>query len=175
MYKEYEPNPLIVDRAVEIWRGWVSNPQYKNMEGLPDPQNLLASSLAKTIADNCKNDDIDKFCESLRKVLLNKNTITRNGYTFSRHAMCLDVDYHPCENLQIAIDESGIKRGMPWKTTMNLNENHLSYSYGYASPYIYNYPLKNGKWLETTLHGKDIHKIVDLIENGVIDLDLKKV
>lgn len=44
---------------------------------------------------------------------------------------------------------------------------------GEPKKFAYQYQLSDGRCLTTTLRGDDICKIIKLIEDGVIDLDLK--
>jgi hypothetical protein len=181
MYNEYTPNSLIVDKAVSIWKSWMHNPKYDNLgishgatsilsEGVVP--NLIASSLADRMARSCVGDDMEKFGECLKKILM-ESTEFREGY--SNTTNYLSVDYDPCQALSLAGKLSGIKRNFPWKTSMYIGEKHLSYRYGYGAPNVYVYPLKNGNWLETTLNGDDMEKIISLVDTGVLNDKLEKI
>lgn len=171
----YKPNPIIIDRAVEVWKQMLSNPKYDNLgEDSPEPpssisSNRLASLITSALPKNNDTETLEKFGEALRHILLNDGLVTEKKEYIPIY---LSVDYHPDGTLQDAAKAVGLKMEFPWKTTMHLLENHLSVSMGYAAPYVSHYPLKNGRWLVASLEGRDIDKIIALIESGIITPEL---
>lgn len=173
-WDEYVPNSIVVERAVELWKNWINYPTYVNkgvLEG--DVPNSLASTLASRLAEKYKDDDLEKFSDVLRKILTEKTEFVQGERKRYGYTTYLSVDYDPCVELQYVKELSGIKRNLPWKTEMQIGRNYLSYCKEYQK--FYNYPLKDGRWFETNLKGDDIEKVIDLIDEGVLDLNLKKI
>jgi len=175
MYKEYEPNERIVDRAVALWKDMLGYPKYDN--GDRTGPSGLACIMASMLPKNNTSEVLDRFGEELKKLLMEKAEYESKSYndkpfTYEGPFDDMHVDYGPSFPLQRAAFLSGLEMEFPYKTNMWLTESYLTLSAGYAAPHVYHYPLSSDRWLETTLHGSDIDVILDLIENGVIDPQL---
>lgn len=168
----YTPNPLIVRKAVSIWRGALLVPKYDN--GASDFPNMMAQHMASTIPSNAGEPGVmDAFCESLAEVLMNKyrwdgHEIVRDdkkGMFFDH----LHVDYHPDGPLRMAASKAGLQVEFPWKTHMFLSQDYLSWQNGYRDESRYYYPLNAEctRWLVTRLHGSDIAYILAAINSGI--------
>jgi hypothetical protein len=161
----YTPNEIIIDRAVEIWKRAVRNPTYdmfaKNDVTSDRTTEVMCASLATMGNKNNKDENVlQKFGEELKKILMTKNE------NFDSYPRRLDVDYHPCNELQRAAINSGLKVNFPIKTNMSIGEDSLSFTMGYAAPYVKHYPMPNGKWLLTDLSGEDVQHVIKHITDG---------
>lgn len=175
-HKEYVPNERIVDRACALWVAMLRNPKYDN--GDKSFGGLMTQMLASRLKGG-EPDAIDRFGVELKKILMAPLEWEAKAYrdgdkptkytTLFNH---LSVDYGPDIPLKEAALRAGLSMEFPWKTTMTLAADYLSLGYGYGAPYVYHYPLSGDRWLETTLSGRDIDKIVALIEDGILSLDL---
>ena len=171
----YEPNALIVDRAVEVWKRLLRNPKYDAVGDDVESQRANPHmAFASLLAHNCRNNAeepgvLDKFGEALRKRLMEKDP---EYHCFETH---LSVDYDPCRTLHQAAEEAGLKMQWPWKTTMHLDTDNLCVGVGYGAPYEYHYPLPDGRWLITGLNGKDIDKIIDYVQGGKPEFTVEEV
>lgn len=156
----------LIDRAVTIWQRLLSNPRYQavcDKSGDEDKRTMgIASKLAYLTPSNATPELLDKFGEALRRRLIEE--CKKHEY------VCLSVDYGPDKILQEAKDEVGLEMEFPWKTVMHLLNGHLDVSEGYGTEYLHHYPLIDGRWLLTTLHGSDIAKVVALVEQGITDV-----
>ncbi len=155
------------------------NPKYDNGD------NSFAGMVTQTLAHMVREakptsmDAIDRFGVELKKILMAplewEAKSYRQGEPTTKYTTLFDymsVDYGPDIPLSEAAKRAGLEMEFPWKTSMRLCENYISLSYGYGAPYVYHYPLSDDRWLVTTLSGNDIGKIISLIEDGVLDLDL---
>jgi len=177
--REYEPNPIIVRKAVAIWRGAILVPRYDN--GADDLQNRMAQVLASRLPSNADEPGVlDKFCDELQRLLTTKLRFDRdtdfkpiddtvNGY----FQVALHVDYGPDLLLTHAAKVAGLRMEFPWKTYMSLDGRCLVWRNGYSAMQRYYYPLdaEGSRWLVTTLSGDDIDKIIAAVQAGV-DLGL---
>lgn len=160
------------------------NPKYDNLGS--SAHNASWSEILPSLIAHCAKkpaaDAIARFGVELKKILMAplewEATAYKAGdapkkYTtlFSR----LAVDYGPDVPLQEAAKRAGLEMEFPWKTSMSLQHDWLSLGYGYGAPYVYHYPLSGDRWLETTLYGDDIGKVIALVESGVIDLKLNPI
>lgn len=169
------PNPIIIDRAVEVWKQMLASPKYDNLgDNSPEPPTVIASNrmsgfLTATLPKNNDTETLNRFGDALRHILLNDGVVVEKKDYLPSY---LSVDYGPDGTLQDAAKAAGLEMEFPWKTTMHFDENKVSVSMGYGAPYESHYPLKNGEWLVAKLEGKDIHKIIALVESGVLTKDL---
>jgi hypothetical protein len=175
--REYVPNPIIVKRTVELWKEMLRKPKYDNLGGTEiHVPSLLSSMLAEQAFKNNTEDVLNKFGEELEKLLLSPVTILGwDKKPWTRMINSLSVDYAPDQILQLAAERAGLKMQFPWKTDAYLYENQVVVSYGYAAPALHHYPLKDGRWFVSDISGVDVKKIITLIENGVLDLDLSVI
>lgn len=172
---DYTPNPIIVRKAVSLWRGLLLVPKYDN--GARDIPNLMAQGLASSLPTNADDAGVmDRFCEELTKRLTGKYSFDREtreevedseqGYFVTT----LSVDYGPDTTLRAAARDAGLKMEFPWKTNMHLGSNHLSLCAGYSAARQNYYPLDDDgrQWLVTTLVGDvlDMEKVIDSVKNG---------
>ena len=160
----YAPTELTAKRAASIWRKLLADPVYDNLgDGPASPEDRfntgMANAMISMLPNNATNELLDAFETKLAKELLNE---TRDPYIRTS----LSVDYHPCEILQFCADRVGLNMQFPWKTSMNVHGDHLSVRAGYGAPSMFHYPLPDGRWLVTTLHGSDISKVIDLVQGG---------
>lgn len=161
----YTPNPVIVDRAVELWKRVLATPLYQNER--PGEGGSLAPILAAMAPKNNAPDVLESFGVALKKSLLQEDA--DQGWYGKTY---LGVDYGPDRTLADAAEEAGLQMQFPWKTSMHIYTDKVCFSIGYGSPDVYHYPLSGGRWLITDLRGKDIAKLIALIEAGA-DLSLQ--
>ena len=182
----YTPNERIVDRAVAIWVELLTKPKYDNLgKDSREPiesrvQNTMASMLASKLKKNNTPDVLLKFAKELKPFLMEPTEYTTTNYkqetfTDKRLFNYLSVDYHPDIPLRMAAERAGLEMEFPWKTSMFLDNEYVSVANGYGAERLYHYPLSNDRWLVTALTGDDISKVIALIENGIIDLNLNPI
>lgn len=162
MRKNYEPNPIIIDRAVELWKRLLAAPVYNNLA--PGERHLpseLANALAYEAPKNNTPEILEAFGHALKATLL----VPREGRDYFH--TYLAVDYHPDLALKDAAEKAGLKMPFPIKTSMNLYDDCVGFSIGYAAPMVYHYPLSGNRWLVTDLYGGDITKVIALANAGV--------
>jgi len=164
----YKPNGRIVDRAVELWMGFLSDPQYEN--GDRGQASVMAGQMAQMTPKNNTPDKLRRFADELRVLLMNPGA--ENGLS-EYDAMILHSDYGPSVALEMAALRSGLKMLFPWKTSLCIYEDHLSVRAGYGADHVFHYPLKDGRWLVARLEGEDVAKVVALVEAGVITPELE--
>jgi hypothetical protein len=163
--KNYTPNPIIIDRAVELWKRALGAPKYQNER--PGEETLpLASMLASMTPKNNTPDVLEAFGAALKASLLVEDP--ENGWYGKTY---LRVDYDPDRTLAAAANTAGLEMTFPWKTTMHIDEDKVSFSIGYGAPDQHHYPLPDGRWLVTTLRGDEMPKIIERVAAGV-DLGL---
>lgn len=184
-YKEYVPNERIVDRACTLWMAMLRNPKYDNLGSSAHEakwSDILPSLLAQC-GKKPSDETIARFGVELKKVLMAPLEWTADSRfekdgkptTYTTLFNHLSVDYGPDIPLSTAAKRAGLEMEFPWKTSMFLREDCLYLGYGYGAPYVYHYPLTGDRWLETTLCGGDMPKIIALVEAGVLDLNLNLV
>jgi hypothetical protein len=162
---DYVPNLRVCEKIADVWTKLIANPEYDN--GDPSSTGLMCRDLAEKSTKKLSKEQLEKFRESLVKVLMGKNKY--GGRVFS-----LCVDYGPDENLSVAAKEAGMDVngpsiiGFPWKTKCFIGDSKFSISIGYGQPSTHYYPLKDGKWLLTKLEGDDIQKIIKFVEDGIL-------
>ncbi len=177
--REYQPNPRIVNRAVELWVEMLAAPRYDN--GDPSPAGFMTAALANIVPKNNEAEILARFGEELRGILSapleweyknsHSGAVTKHTTLFNS----LSVDYGPDTPLATAAERAGLKMEFPWKTSMYLSENHLWLRRGYGGSHEYHYPLSDDRWLVCALSGDDMPKIVALIESGVLTPELVPV
>ena len=148
--------------AANIVKEWLENISFmdngeRNLEGkmFMDVMSMKIQEANPTLKET-----IEAFVEDLEQEILKEE----DGY----HPLgSIHIDYGPSRELMELADKHGIHHShFPIKTTLFIDHDYISVSKGYGSPYVYHYLLDNGKWLITTLHGKDIDKIKDHVVNG---------
>lgn len=182
MSRGYIPNERIVKRAAQVWMEMLGAPKYDNL-GPNSPEspeskfrNGIASTMAASLPKNNTPEVLQRFGEELTKIMLKPFKFTAHDGTEHEYqaANYLTVDYHPDAPLREAAKRAGLEMQFPWKTSMFLEEDYLSVSAGYGAPSVYHYPLQNDRWLVTRLNGPDIGKIIELVEAGFLDLELRR-
>ncbi len=170
-YQEYVPNEKIVDRAVEIWIRALRNPTYDvGLSKDPSPSAGMGLALMHMVASNLNKNNqeeevLAKFGQELKKLLMNKQVSVHNP-NYVRYIKILDVDYHECETLSQAAKAADLKMMFPTKTTMHIYDDCVEMKMGYAAPYDRHYPLPDGRWLITSLTGKDIQHVIHHFATG---------
>jgi hypothetical protein len=183
---EYTPNERIVDRAVAIWVELLTKPKYDNLgknsgeSATSQMQNTMASVLAERCPKNNTSDVLTRFAKELKPFLMEPTEYTTVNYkketvTEKRMFNYLSVDYHPDIPLAMAAERAGLTMQFPWKTSMFIDNNYVSVSNGYGAERIYHYPLSNDRWLAAAISGDDVVKIIKLVEDGVLDLELNQI
>lgn len=178
MYDDYIPNERIVDRAIQIWISLLSKPKYDTL-GKNSPENIqsqmqcmTAALIADKLPKNNTPEVLSKFGQELKKFLMGSECI-RNDTQFTRIVNYLSVDYHPDSVLREAAERSGLRMEFPWKTHMQLTNDFVWVKNGYGDDRMYHYPLSHDRWLVTTLYGSDISKVIKLVEDGKVSVDLE--
>jgi hypothetical protein len=162
MRTEYKPNEAVIDKAISIWKKILLKPKYDN----GDDASPIAGMLASLTPNNANDQNLESFGKELKILLMNSDKEHEGKYNTIYYHTSIDVDYHPCKILQIASEKAELKLEFPWKTSMYLYNDKLSFSYGYSAGHIHYYLLKNGKWLVTSLTGDDIEKIKEYVTEG---------
>lgn len=166
-----EPNERITDRAVALWIRMLRNPKYDNMgeTGTPEERqiNAMAGKRASMRSSNATNDILALFGKELRRRILDSEQPL-----YSRTS--LSVDYGPDTILADAAEHAGLEMQFPWKTNIYIRSTCLSVSFGYGAEAVYHYPMDDGRWLVTCLHGSDIHKVIDYVTGGAPAFDVEE-
>ena len=169
----YTPNERIVDRAVEIWKRLLREPKFDN--GDKSFTGLMGQTFAGMVNDKTNNstDEIlDKFGVELKVLLMSEVTLEElqgkppAEKPFPYYHNSLGVDYGPDWILSAAAQRAGLTTQFPWKTNMSISENYVCLGSGYAAPWVYHYPLKDGRWLLAKLSGEDVAKVIEYVEGG---------
>ncbi|KEI95010.1 hypothetical protein N496_18765 (plasmid) [Clostridium botulinum A2B3 87] len=119
--------------ASEWWADKVINPKFDNGDDSSNGELAMVLALMATKSiDNIAKDKFINFLSNSIEEMLNKgNNVT------------LDVDYHACRELSEAGKYAGISESnFPWKTTMWIDKNHVSVSYGHRAKEEYLYVNK---------------------------------
>lgn len=155
----------IIDKAVDLWCKKLMDPVFDN--GDKSDHGFLSMALATINIETAKTkiqnmaERIEVFKTALRDELLRVRDNPKDGEYFSPW---LDVDYHPCQLLADAAEKAGIpKSQFSCKSSVAMFSDCVQVSFGYAATHIYYYPLPDGRWLITSLRGKDITKIIDSV------------
>lgn len=158
--KEYRQNEIIVDRAVAVWQRLLESPTYDN--GDSSLTGFVASSMARMIPSNANAAKLAAFGAALKRLLMTPHP----EYGYYPTGLC--TDYGPEGTLNQAAEESGLKMEFPWKTNSWLHEDCFAISAGYRAASVYHYPMPDGRWLLTTLHGstEDNAKLVEYAAGG---------
>lgn len=164
--RDHPLNPILVDRAVELWKRALAAPIYNN---LAPGERHIPSEVTNFLLDQRVKDNTPEklaaFGEAL-KSRLNTPTVSRDE-TFTYYENYMGVDYHPCLMLKGAAEDVGLKMDFPIKTGMTIEDDCVSFHMGYATPNMMHYPLAGGRWLVTDLRGRDdMKKIIAAIEAG---------
>lgn len=159
--QQYEPNPMIVGRAVGIWKRLLRKPTFDN--GDNSLGGMFAQALATKKAERIvvTDEQLNTFGDYLRDTLMYRN---EHKY-FHSH---IGVDYGPDQILKNCAEAAGVNASLfPIKTMMFLPEEYVSISVGYGAEAIYHYPIPNtARWLVTSLHGGDIKKVMEYVQGG---------
>ena len=155
----------IIDRAIELWCRELYNPVHDN--GDKGPSSVLSFALSNMNAQH----SLDATDDLQGKVELFRIEMTKYFSEPSEHDTWLDTwlstDYSPCKSMATAADKAGIPHNLfSIKSSVNLNEDSVSASFGYGDTNLYHYPLPSGGWLITSLYGDDIDKVIDSIAKG---------
>ncbi len=176
-YAEYVPNPLIINRAADLWVEMLKNPRYDN--GDSSFVGAVTQALAEMGAKNNTDQTLARFKTELVRILSGPHKWRTKEYPgrpseeFEEVFQTLNVDYNPNTPLADAASAAGLDMQFPWKTSMYLENDYLLVSAGRGGPRVYHYPLADGRWLVTSLNGRDIDKIKALVEQGHLTLDLQ--
>lgn len=155
-YAEYVPNPLIIDRAADLWVEMLKKPRYDN--GDRSFAGTVTQALAEMGAKNNTDETLARFKTELVRILSGPHKWRSQEYPgrpsqeFEEVFQHLDVDYNPNIPLADAAAAAGLNMQFPWKTGMWLENDHL---------------------FVTSLNGRDIDKIKTLVEQGFLTLDLQ--
>jgi hypothetical protein len=175
MFKEYEPNPIIVLRACQLWSDALAKPKYDN--GDPSFTGFMTKSLVESLPSNASEEILFHFRKELAGILnvkwkyegsLGNSTLVESKE--GHYQDILGVDYGPDCVLRMAAERAGLKMEFPWKSRMNLYADHLSCGWGYGAAWANHYPLDETgtRWLVTSLTGseEDIAKVIKSVNDG---------
>lgn len=117
--------------AATWWADKVAKPKFDNGDNSDNGgmAQLLAALGTKPVGIEAR----EKFISEL------KSKIEKRIYWEPKYErvprMVLSVDYGPDKDLYEAAEAAGVnKMNFPWKTTMWIDKNHVSVSYGYRTP-----------------------------------------
>jgi len=192
----------LIERAAEIWARAIQSTQYDNgdnsIQGVMT-EGLAAMNLKAALE---KVEDFPAAVEKFRTELIAILKYSRDHEgepmseadraefwgdrelrfepTYSLECY-LSTDYNPCQTLAIAADRAGLPHAVfSWKSTVYINQNSVSCSFGYGRPDVMHYPLPEGRWLITdiraneTAPGSDMAKVIDAVLAGRLDLEVEK-
>lgn len=177
----YQPNETIVDRAVELWVRAINKPKFDN--GGKDFGNFMAGQLAGMMADKHvpTEGQLAVFRMELKTLLMNEVSMEQlrdepeTEKSLRYFHTSLGVDYGADLILSCAAKRSSIHESLfPWKTNMSLSAGYVCFGVGYQSPWMYHYPLSDGRWLVTQLAGEDIGKVIEYVEGGKPEFDIEE-
>lgn len=164
MMHDKEPSLQMWERAAELWVRMLRNPKYDNLgDGPAEPQERLisnfAGAMATMIPSNATEEKLEEFrCELIRRMSDSSVDLYRRQ---SQH-----VDYGPDGFLHDCAKAVGLKMEFPWKTNVWVNSECISVRNGYGADSVHHYPLGDGRWLVTTLGGRDISKVIEYVQGG---------
>lgn len=122
--------------AANWWAEIIQRPKFDN--GDNSSTGGIASIMASTLTKEISEESINHFKENLTTVI--DDRLNEEGY---KRRFTLDVDYHPCFILCEAAERSGVPLlNFPWKTTMWIEPNSISVSYGYRGKRMFLYANK---------------------------------
>lgn len=147
--------PILIERAVEIWKHLLRNPVFKNGD---ETQAGAMVAVFAVLARRCPptEERLEQFGSVLGELLANSER--RDAY--------MSVDYGPEGVLKQAAERSGLTADWPCKTSVWVGEDSLRVTVGYGSESQNHYQLPDGRWLVTTLSGSEINKVIKLVMEG---------
>ena len=160
---EMTPTKETAKYAASIVREWLEEISFMDNGEQDLERKVMGDILTMKIQESnpISDETLNAFIEDLEQEML---TQTEDGYC---EMSSIHIDYNPWGKLAELADKHGIHHShFPIKTRMFVDENYVSVSKGYGAPNLFHYLLDNGKWLITTLSGKDIDKIKDHVVNG---------
>jgi hypothetical protein len=164
-------NPIIVARAVELWKRALGKPTFKMFRDGEPGATPIPGMMMEMLAESAgapTQEQLDKFGEKLTELLTNAQPRGREPHVSMRHVTYLSIDYHPDETLSQAAEFAGISHArFPIKTSMRVAQDYVAFSMGYGADGSNHYPLNNGAWLITDLYGKDVERIIEAVNAGV--------
>lgn len=152
-----------IERGVELWCRELRKPEFNN-----GSNNFLVNAMAflNIKQDRDNTPDMETRIEVFRVALTENLKKKKDG---EECFYCwLSTDYAPNRILAEAAEEAGIpKSQFSCKSSVCIENTHVSASFGYGAKTINHYPLPNGDWLITDLCGdSDMEKIFKHVENG---------
>ena len=172
-----KPSDRIIYRAVELWCRKLKEPVFDN--GDNSHTGLLTNILADNIiqCDKSKIDDLDERINKFKEILTKKLIALRDDDS-GLFPKWLDVDYHPCKILTDSANIANIPLSLfSCKSTVNIEHDKIRASFGYAAPYVYHYPLPDGKWLITTItaNNEEMQRIFEnVMSDNVLGLEVEE-
>jgi len=163
MFPTYTPNEKIIDHAVALWKKALHLPVYDAGYG---GMGLAMAMLQLSKGPNNSTDEVlEKFGVELKKLLMVGKPIPDSDGKVE-YIDYLRVDYDPCKTLSKAAQIAGLETAFPVKTTMYIYNDHVKFSIGYGQPGEIHYPLKDGRWLVTSLQGDDMSIILNHLNDN---------
>ena len=159
----------LIDRFIMIWKEFITYPKFDN--GDNSETGIMTFLLQSSIQANSGKptpEQLEAFGKRLKELLTTPND---RGF-YKTH---VSTDYGPDATLADAMEFASITSEAPWKTStyINVNSNSLSIASGYGAESQHHYPLKNGKWLVTTLQGSDINLIFEYLDGSNPSFDVR--
>jgi hypothetical protein len=160
--RNYKPNEVIVDRATKLWADTLRDPKFDNGSKASDRLDMAAlrteMCMEATKGEVPTEEQLEVFRAELKKLLMTE--VESHDGTFKYYDERLGTDYHPDRRLCAAADTAGISHfRFPCKTHMYLQNNFLSFSYGYGAPSEYHTILPDTglvrRWFITKLCADD--------------------
>lgn len=168
MISAERPDPILVDRAVQLFVDACRTPKHDN--GDTSLNGFMVSALASLAPNNATDELLLAFAAELRKRLLTPN---ESGYYRDE----LKVDYHPGAVVGDAADAVGLEMAFPIKTSIVIFGGCVRSQIGSSGPYQWHYQIDDGRWLVSSLQGDadDIDTIKQLVRDGILDENARRV
>lgn len=135
-------------------------------EAAYEPQLHILQRVAKIWADKMQLAHTlrDEFCAALVQFCQERDM---DGF----YPSSIQADEKPDMVLRQAAESSNFFGDFPVKFKTLWNMDYIAVRHNFAE-WVYHYPLRDNKWLVTTLHGSEISKIIDHLQGKSLQLTI---
>lgn len=164
-----ELNKALINRAVSLWAESIKRPMHDNGDESSVGAITMGLAMSNMQRDMEKVPDLEKAIEAFKVKLTELLTDKIGG-----RSVRLSVDYNPSELLAAAADFAGVPHSLlSIKSMVTIHwDKNIVRSFGYGGDYIASYHLDSGDWLDTTLDGETMPKVIESINKGLLDPEL---